>query len=48
MAIAQPTIDNVCFQEEYDMESVVRDVRDIESGERRVFETMVGHNLAEN
>ena len=30
------------------MESVIRDVRDIEPAERRVFETLVGHHLAEN
>ena len=33
---------------EEDMESVIRDVRDIEPEERHVFETLIGHNLAED
>ncbi len=30
------------------MESVIRDVRDIEPDERHVFETLIGHDLAED
>ncbi len=30
------------------MESVIRDVKDIEPEERHVFETLIGHNLAED
>ena len=30
------------------MESVIRDIKDIEPEERRVFETLIGHNLAED
>ena len=30
------------------MESVIRDVRDIEPAERHVFEALIGHGLAED
>ncbi len=30
------------------MESVIRDVKDIEPEERHVFETLIGHDLAED
>jgi len=30
------------------MESIIRDVRDIQSDERRIYELVLGHTLQEN
>jgi len=39
-------IDKTNSSEVCEMESVIRDVRDIKPEERHVFETLIGHNLA--